>query len=199
VLVLVCVCSYGDMYPTSDGGRAAATVLIFLSVLILALPISVIGNNFSRGVESYNNEKRDRKEAKTLLLRKLNQGIVAKQSESVAASGGSSSSPNSDAVPKSLNHKTIHNRLMAKFEEYDKQLTICNALKSDIHALLIQHGNSLDAADVHSPHSHHHEILTLADSSEYFLKGNNDDDATSVVVADDSSKNPMLKFDIVKL
>jgi phosphoribosylformylglycinamidine (FGAM) synthase-like amidotransferase family enzyme len=191
------------MYPTSDGGRAAATVLIFLSVLILALPISVIGNNFSRGVESYNNEKRDRKEAKTLLLRKLNQGIVAKQSESVATSGGSSSSPNSDAVPKSLNHKNIHNRLMAKFEEYDKQLTICNALKSDIHSLLIQHGNSLAAAaaDVHSPHSHHHEILTLAeDSSEYFLKGNNDDDdATSVVVADDSSKNPMLKFDIVKL
>lgn len=194
MLVLVCVCSYGDMYPTSDGGRAAATVLIFLSVLILALPISVIGNNFSRGVESYNNEKRDRKEAKTLLLRKLNQGSVTKQSESAATSGGSSSFLSSDA-PKSLRHKTIHNRLMEKFEEYDKQLTICNALKSDIHSLLIQHGNSLAAADVHS---HHHEV-TLADSSSgHDLKGNNDDDA-SVVVADGSSKNPMFKFDVAKL
>jgi len=47
-----CLCTimtvgYGDVYPTTDLGKLFATVTIVCSVVILALPISVIGLNFS--------------------------------------------------------------------------------------------------------------------------------------------------------
>lgn len=160
---------YGDMYPTSDGGRAAATVLILLSVLILALPISVIGNNFSRAVEAYNNEKASRKQAKALLLKKINEGIVGHTPRFTSTANGSTSTPATS--PKSL--QAIHNKLIAKFEEYEKQLKVCEHLKTDFRTLLVQHGKALANSD---------GVLSGTQHVE-------DHDNTP-------SKNPMLNFDI---
>jgi hypothetical protein len=48
---------YGDLYPTSTGGRALATTLAHIGILVLALPISVIGSNFSVEFEKYAKKK----------------------------------------------------------------------------------------------------------------------------------------------
>lgn len=46
-LVTVMTVGYGDIYPVTDVGKVTATLAIVSSVMILALPISVIGLNFS--------------------------------------------------------------------------------------------------------------------------------------------------------
>lgn len=44
---------YGDCYPLTFIGKVVATATMFLGVLILALPITVIGSNFQKMVQDY--------------------------------------------------------------------------------------------------------------------------------------------------
>jgi Ion channel len=44
---------YGDIYPRTGGGLVIACPLCLLGVVVLALPIAVIGGNFSNLYESY--------------------------------------------------------------------------------------------------------------------------------------------------
>lgn len=39
---------YGDLFPTSVGGRIVAVFCMYYGVLLMALPITVIGNNFTK-------------------------------------------------------------------------------------------------------------------------------------------------------
>jgi len=47
-IVTMMTVGYGDMYPITIPGKLVATVAMLSSIVILALPISVIGANFSR-------------------------------------------------------------------------------------------------------------------------------------------------------
>ena len=50
---------YGDLVPTSPGGRFVALVLMYSGILVLALPISVIGANFQREYERLESDEDD--------------------------------------------------------------------------------------------------------------------------------------------
>ena len=58
---------YGDLYPTTLGGRLISCFWIFSGIFVLGLPISIIGSNFGIEVENYkklvSEKKRKRKEA----------------------------------------------------------------------------------------------------------------------------------------
>ena len=113
---------YGDFYPTSDFGRATASILIFLSVIFLALPISVIGNNFSAAVEIYHKEKKNKKESKTLLnsssRKNLVRGNLSAGDQNVRSSDleGSAHIEPFSSLACSADLKSIHHRLNNKFE-----------------------------------------------------------------------------------
>jgi len=53
---------YGDMYPTTNAGKAVAGLAMGWSLCVLALPIGVIGNNFSNVWNEYDLEKKRERE-----------------------------------------------------------------------------------------------------------------------------------------
>ena len=61
VVVSVTTVGYGDIVPTTSTSRAICSILFLLSILILSLPVSVIGESFGKAMEQYNAEKRMRK------------------------------------------------------------------------------------------------------------------------------------------
>jgi len=50
-VVTLCTVGYGDLYPTSDGGRVIACICMYVGLLVFALPISVIGSNFEKLID----------------------------------------------------------------------------------------------------------------------------------------------------
>ncbi len=47
-IVTTCTVGYGDMYPQTVGGQFIAIVAMYFGVIVLAFPISVIGNRFDK-------------------------------------------------------------------------------------------------------------------------------------------------------
>ncbi len=47
VIVTMTTLGYGDLYPTTPGGRAVGIIVALLGILVLALPVSVIGAEFT--------------------------------------------------------------------------------------------------------------------------------------------------------
>ena len=58
VIVTITTVGYGDAYPTTTSGKTIGCITILSGVIVMAMPIGVIGSNFS--VE-YNNVQNDKK------------------------------------------------------------------------------------------------------------------------------------------
>jgi len=50
---------YGDLYPTTMAGRLVCIVSTFCALIVVALPVSVIGNNFNREYDNIKSGKYD--------------------------------------------------------------------------------------------------------------------------------------------
>ena len=62
---------YGDVVPTSDVGRLLAVACAFIGVLFMALPISILGANFTVQYQRLSaQQRRDRKKRTTMMLAK---------------------------------------------------------------------------------------------------------------------------------
>lgn len=66
---------YGDLYPTTVGGRIFACIWIFCGILVLGLPISIIGSNFT--VEMEKMEKIEEIKQRTMKVAKKRASMLA--------------------------------------------------------------------------------------------------------------------------
>jgi hypothetical protein len=76
--VTVTTVGFGDMYPTTSTGRFFSMIWMFCGVLLIALPVSVLGSNFSTTLAEI--EKKGHKPHKNLVsntLHKLKDSLVS--------------------------------------------------------------------------------------------------------------------------
>lgn len=71
---------YGDIYPVAIGGRLLAVTCAFVGVLFMALPISILGANFTVQYQRLSEQQRiERKKRATLLLSKKLEQTTGKE------------------------------------------------------------------------------------------------------------------------
>ena len=66
VVVTMTTTGYGDLYPTSTGGRIISILVVYMGIIAIALPITVIGTNFTREYDAYREMERRVAEKKKL-------------------------------------------------------------------------------------------------------------------------------------
>ena len=93
VVVTATTVGYGDMYPTTAGGKIIATITMIAGLLILALPITIVGANFAMEYEEV--EEKKRRAAEKAALQAL---IDANAAAHVAASDGGAAVEAGDAA-----------------------------------------------------------------------------------------------------
>ncbi len=90
-LVTMTTVGYGDCYPSTVGGKLITVIAMIGGVLILALPITVVGSNFAKMVEMFEEDQEayqitdmdnsglvDEYELREFLLRKRKEGALRK-------------------------------------------------------------------------------------------------------------------------
>jgi voltage-gated potassium channel Kch len=80
--VTVTTVGYGDMYPTTTAGRFFSMIWMFCGVMLIALPVSVLGSNFSATLAEM--EEKSRQKPKKNLVGKT----IKKWRASLAAGSG---------------------------------------------------------------------------------------------------------------
>ena len=62
---------YGDLYPTSPGGRVLAVFCALCGLILMALPISILGNNFSQEYRKYKKLLQDERDFRIAQMHRL--------------------------------------------------------------------------------------------------------------------------------
>mmetsp|Transcript_46830 Transcript_46830/g.108796 ORF Transcript_46830/g.108796 Transcript_46830/m.108796 type:complete len:142 (-) Transcript_46830:490-915(-) len=71
---------YGDTFPIEAGGKLVATVTMVCGLMVLALPLSVVGTNFTEVYEDLQRQRRSEKLRKS----NLESGRLSEPSERLA-------------------------------------------------------------------------------------------------------------------
>ena len=92
IIVTMSSVGYGDMYPTSDSGRAIGSFVMLTGILTLAVPITLIGNRFN---DVWLESKQTKK--KKEMFEKMKHGVDDRKPGSKTTEGEATKNPLSDA------------------------------------------------------------------------------------------------------
>jgi uncharacterized membrane protein len=67
---------FGDFFPTTSAGRFLAGVLAYSGILAIAMPVTILGNNFTKEYTKYYDEKAAHEEALRARRRKVRVIII---------------------------------------------------------------------------------------------------------------------------
>lgn len=79
-VVTMTTVGYGDLYPTSTEGRCLAVLCAFTGLVLISLPISILGNNFSTEYRKYKKALSDEHDYKLAQLQRM-RDVVKQKSE----------------------------------------------------------------------------------------------------------------------
>lgn len=102
-IVTVTTVGYGDLYPTTSAGRFFTMIWMFFGVLLIALPVSVLGSNFSQSLAEIQGRVNN-KQNKNLVSNTLNRWKSSIINPLTSANNHSSHSDSStyNAIDRSL-------------------------------------------------------------------------------------------------
>ncbi len=137
---------YGDMYPTSPGGRVFACLCTILGIVVIAMPVTVLGNNFNNAYEE---------------LYKNDDGKETQNASSNAEGDATVTSPWHNADESSLkDQKSIKPFASTSIKRTDDAITRLEVLADTLTAAL---------AEVRAELKIQHELLRKANSSGKLL------------------------------
>ena len=80
----VCVqVGYGDEVPTTPAGKFVAAVIMHCGLLLLALPVTVMGEMLTRDMSRHDREMRDKRKQDAFLMRRTVRRIVKQQAKQI--------------------------------------------------------------------------------------------------------------------
>lgn len=86
VIVTITTVGYGDMYPTTELGKIIASVTALSGIIVLAMPIGVVGANFSSEYYRVQSEKKQRERLRQQT--ELRRAIEEEQDSALTQDGG---------------------------------------------------------------------------------------------------------------
>ena len=94
-IITITTVGYGDFYPTSSEGRCMAVLCAFTGLILLAMPISILGNNFSIEYRSYKKALLEEREFQVAKAQKMREAAkeAAERNRFHAAFGSGARAP----------------------------------------------------------------------------------------------------------
>ena len=152
---------YGDVVPISLGGRIVATVAMVSSVIILALPISVIGTNFTQTWTDYKEKMREIGDSPSALAQ-INFSIKSPQLSqllgNVKAVAGASSNRKSSGGGASKQKPKAFNQL-TNIQSFESLLGELKEQGNDVMLIAGQMGKVLSSLDMLMTHTKQQFII----------------------------------------
>lgn len=153
VIVTITTVGYGDVSPTTALGKCIAVTSILNGIIVLAMPIGVVGANFSQEYYRVMEEKKKRARLKQEL--ETQAAVEAEQDNALrGAAGGEEDDTGSDAT-ELRRIDDARQAILQKAQDFDKQCAdslgerspnFCMALRHFVKNLLV--GGSMETVEV---------------------------------------------------
>lgn len=117
VIVTITTVGYGDAFPTTDVGKLVGTLTILCGIVVLAMPVGVIGSNFSNEYAQRETEKKRRAKLKQ---QQEQQAKVEMEQDTAADLEAEGKAPDKEAaVTQASQGNELRQKILIDAEEMD--------------------------------------------------------------------------------
>merc|ERR1719171_159777 len=133
VIVTITTVGYGDAYPTTPYGKLFGSLMILCGIVVLAMPVGVIGANFSNEYDKIQADKRRREKLKELRVKKAEEKKRVANCPPLPASDQSESG---GGLPDLGDNDEDYRDLANELQHVEGLVDLAEALDSDVDQLI---------------------------------------------------------------